>query len=1079
MLAAEYFGSPRCIRAFARVVAEGDGVLLPDPDVASHRPGSLLAAFGRASDAVAAALQLVASAPAELRIGMHTGEVHPREEGDYAAPILHAAARLRDLAHRGQVLVSGATAPLVQDRLPDAASLTDVGVHPLADRARSERVVQLCHPDLATGFPPLGMSNSHAAQQLPIPSTSFVGRSAELAEVSRLLACHRLVTLTGTGGVGKTRLAIEVAVGLADGFDDGVCFVNLAPIRDPALVPIAVARALGLPDRPGDTTMTAVLARYVGERRMLVLLDNCEHLLGASASLVAAVVDAGGRSRLLTTSRQPLGVAGEVSWRVPSLALADEAVELFTDRAAFARAGFAVTADEAESLAEICRRLDGIPLALELAAARVRALSLTEMLNTLHDRFRLLTGGPWTVVPRHQTLRASVDWSHALLTEPERILFRRVAVFHGGFDLNAVQAVAAGRDLPQQQVLELLILLVDKSLVVADPSSRHTRYRLLETVRQYAAEKMSESGETSVLGELHRDYYTGLAMSSQPGGPLDEERRIQWADIEIENLRAAFAWSRETPDAERALQLASSLQPLWRGRGRASEGLAWFDAILGEEDPDRDRPSSVRARALADKSVLVAYTTGHDSLTQAQQALAIARQLDDPALLANALAACGYNTAHQAQVAQPYFAEATAIARTVDDRRTLTRCLTLQAYGAVMAGDLKGARTAGEEGNRLADEISDPVESRRCRTWLAWSQIMDGHLNEAVTRFREVRIEAEDAQDKMYVVLSLMGLAHALAYLGDAGPACTAAREAVAAASDLGGLSESAAGVALAVAAIAAGDTTTAHAAGQLVMQHIGTSGQGPINVAPIAQVALLTGDLVAARWWADRAVAATAGWHRIRALTTRAVIARRQGDFFQARHDVDEALTCGAETGATVGIADVFECHADLSADVGKCRDAARLFAAAQALRGRTGEGSFPLRRADDKAALAMLRSSMGKPDFDAAWAAGASLSTAEAISFGLRGRGSRKRPANGWAALTRAEREVVRLLSEGLTNNDIADRMFISPRTVQTHLTHIYAKLGLVSRAQLIRETARQQVAHPFAQRPAVRGASSPGWS
>ncbi len=278
-----------------------------------------------------------------------------------------------------------------------------------------------------------------------------------------------MVTLTGAGGVGKTRLAIQVAAAMAGEFGDGVWYVDLAPITDPELVAVTVARALGLPDQPGRSTMDT-LPRFVRDRQMLVVLDNCEHLLDASAELVVALLSGAAGLTLLATSREAIGVAGEVSWRVPSLSLADEAIELFTDRARHARPDFTLTDDNAAVVGEICARLDGVPLAIELAAARVRALSLAEILDSLHDRFRLLTGGARTAVRRQQTLRASVDWSHALLTEPERVLFRRLAVFLGGFDLDAAQAVAGGGDVQRYQVLDQLTLLVDKSLVVADDS---------------------------------------------------------------------------------------------------------------------------------------------------------------------------------------------------------------------------------------------------------------------------------------------------------------------------------------------------------------------------------------------------------------------------------------------------------------------------------------------------------------------------------------------------------------------------------------------------------------------------------
>ena len=442
--------------------------------------------------------------------------------------------------------------------------------------------------------------------------TSFVGRDAELTQVRELLAENRLVTLTGAGGVGKTRLAIQVAAQLAGEFGDGVWYVDLAPITDPELVPVTVARALGLPDQPGRSTMDTLL-RFVRDRQMLVVLDNCEHLLDASAELVVALLSGAPGLTVLATSREAIGVAGEVSWRVPSLSLADEAIELFTDRARHARPDFTVTDDNAAAVGEICARLDGVPLAIELAAARVRALSLAEILDSLHDRFRLLTGGARTAVRRQQTLRASVDWSHALLTEPERVLFRRLAVFLGGFDLDAAQTVAGGGDVERYQVLDQLTLLVDKSLVVADDSGGRTRYRLLETVRQYALEKLGESGEADAVRSRHRDHYTAMAAVLDAPAGSDYEQRLEQADTEIDNLRAAFGWSRENSDIELALTLASSLQPLWLARGRIREGLAWFDAALADLDAQHPEvAAAVRARALADKAVLDTWAGAAD-----------------------------------------------------------------------------------------------------------------------------------------------------------------------------------------------------------------------------------------------------------------------------------------------------------------------------------------------------------------------------------------------------------------------------------------------------------------------------------
>ena len=502
LLSAEVDGSMRLWQDKPDVMAAAMGRLnqIVGDVIAAHggmRPvehgegDSFEVAFARASDAVVAALQLQRAPllPIRLRIGVRTGEVQLHDGDRFAAPGINRTARLRDLAHGGQTVLSGGTVELVADRLPEGAWLSELGAHRLRDLPDPERVAQLCHPDLLNQFPPLRAARTVGSRHLPVQLTSFIGRGVELVELQRIVAEKRLVTLTGAGGVGKTRLAVQVATEMAGRYRDGVWYVDLAPVIDPELLPLAAARAFGLPDQPGRSTMDT-LSGFLADRELLVVLDTCEHLLDASAALAVAVLGAAPGLTLLATSREPIGVAGELSWRVPSLSLADEAAELFVDRARHARPDLAVGTDDAAAVAEICARLDGLPLAIELAAARVRALSLAEILDGLHDRFRLLTGGARTAVRRHQTLRASVDWSHALLTDSERVLFRRLAVFVGGFDLDAARAVAAGGDIEHFQVLDQLGLLIDKSLVVADSTGGASRYRLLDTVRQYGAEKL-------------------------------------------------------------------------------------------------------------------------------------------------------------------------------------------------------------------------------------------------------------------------------------------------------------------------------------------------------------------------------------------------------------------------------------------------------------------------------------------------------------------------------------------------------------------------------------------------------------
>ena len=1024
---------------------------------------SFVAAFARASDALAAAVELQRAplAPIRLRIGVHTGEVQLRDEGNYAGPTINRTARLRDLAHGGQTVLSGATEVMVVDRLPPDTWLTDLGTHPLRDLPRPERVVQLCHPDLVNEFPPLRVSGTVVSTRLPAQLTSFVGRDAELTQLRELLAQNRVVTLTGAGGVGKTRLAIQVAAEMAGEFGDGVWYVDLAPITDPELVPVTVARALGLPDQPGRSTIDALL-RFVRDRQMLVVLDNCEHLLDASATLVVALLSGAAGLTVLATSREAIGVAGEVSWRVPSLSLADEAIELFTDRARHARPDFTLTDDNAAVVGEICARLDGVPLAIELAAARVRALSLAEILDSLHDRFRLLTGGARTAVRRQQTLRASVDWSHALLTEPERVLFRRLAVFLGGCDLDAAQAVAGGGDVQRYQVLDQLTLLVDKSLVVADDSRGRTRYRLLETVRQYAQEKLGESGEADAVRARHRDYYTALAAVLDAPAGRDYEQRLEQAEIEIDNLRAAFGWSRENSAIELALALASSLQPLWLGRGRIREGLAWFDAILADLGAQRPEvAAAARARALADHAVLDTWAGAAARTDQAEQALAIARDVDDPAVLARALTACGFTAAasYHGEVARACFTEAIGLARTLDDRWRLSHILGWQAQGAHAAGDPTAVRAASEEGRDLADAIGDGFSSRVCRFCLGSAQLNQGDLAGAAALFGEVAAEAQAAHDEIWRVVSLGGQTIALAHQGEVAAARAAAEATLRGGAELGGRWAVIGHAAVGVTALAAGDRAAVHEAREAARQDMIVVSGAAAATQRIwnAEAALADRDLATARRWADEAVSTTTGMWLTWALTTRARVAIAQGEPEQAERDAHDALTCAAGIKAHLLIPDVLECLAALAGQDDSHREAARLFGAAHGIRERIGEVRFKVWDAGYEASAAAVRDALGEKDFESAWAEGAALSTEEAIAYAQRGRGERKRPTSGWSSLTPTERDVVRLVSEGLGNKDVATRLFVSPRTVQTHLTHVYTKLGLNSRVQLAQEAAR----------------------
>ena len=425
---------------------------------------SFFAAFGQASDAVAAACEAQTrlwaeswpeQAPIRVRLAIHTGEAGL----DYRGPDVNRCARLRSIAHGGQVLLSAAAAALVRTRLPDGAALVDLGPHRLRDLTHPERVFQLTHPNLPGDFPPVRSLDSYK-HNLPVQLTNFVGRDREIEEVKELLFGHHLVTLTGAGGSGKTRLALQVAGELVDRFDEGVWLVDLAAVTDAATVVRAVASAVGAVESAGRP-LTESLIEHVRGKKLLLIVDNCEHVIGASSELVEMLLRSLPELRIVATSREALNVPGEAAWRIPTMSLPErrraptaheiarfEAVQLFADRAANARRGFALTDRDAADVAEICRRLDGIPLAIELAAARLRILSSHDILARLEDRFRLLTGGSRTALPRQQTLRAAVEWSHDLLSEPERILFRRLSALVGGFDLDAAERCVGAKCWP-------------------------------------------------------------------------------------------------------------------------------------------------------------------------------------------------------------------------------------------------------------------------------------------------------------------------------------------------------------------------------------------------------------------------------------------------------------------------------------------------------------------------------------------------------------------------------------------------------------------------------------------------------
>ena len=931
-----------------------------------------------------------------------------------------------------------------------------------------------------------------SAHNLPVQLTRFIGRGAEILEVRGLLADSRLVTLTGAGGVGKTRLALQAAATALTEFPAGVWLVDLAPLTKDGLVPLALAGVLGLTDERARSTMATVTG-FIGDRRMLVVLDNCEHMLDACALLAEELLRACPEVVILATSREPIGVAGETTWRVPSLPVNGEAVELFADRAQRARPGFAISAANGEAVAEICRRLDGIPLAIELAASRLRAFSPAEIAAGLHDRFRLLTGGSRTAVRRQQTLRGSVDWSHALLTEPERVLFRRLAVFAGGFDRMAAEIVGSANDLDQHQVLEQLAELVDKSLVAAEEAEGATRYRLLETIRQYAAEKLAESGEADAVRTRHRDHYAVVASElARPAG--DRHRQIRQVEDNIDNLRAAFQWSLEVSDRETALRLALWLWPIWRGRSRMREGLAWLDSALGgDSDFAAAMPPDVRIPALVDAVVLAAETSAAPRIAQAEEAVALARQVGDHALLGRALLAAGLAAGNAGQDGEPYIAEAAmlarqagsagmlaaagylardgqphiaeaiALARQSGDAGMLAEMLRWQAFAALDSQDLVAARPAAEEGAALADRAGRQQTSLRCRMLLSTTLILQGEFGQARSLLSRVISESESEQLLLWKMHGLGNLGWALALMGEPTEARALGEASIAIADDLGMTLHAMTGyTCLAHAAMAAGDGDALRKANEAAWQRSSSRSRlRPAYHINAAVADLAAADLQGAREQADQGIAAAAELNMkyalMSALLVSAQVAIAVRDVGRAHDDAYHALTIGRDIESQSGIIGALECLGAMAPGAEEQHKAARLLGAADAHRRVIGYRRFRLGQAGYDSTVAELRTSMGNAEFDEAWDAGAALTLDEAVNYALRGHGERNRPAFGWLSLTPAEREVARLVAEGLANKDIAARLFVSPRTVQTHLTHMYGKLGITSRLQLAQQAAR----------------------
>ena len=902
---------------------------------------------------------------------------------------------------------------------------------------------------------------------LPMSLTSFVGRERELDQLRSLfLAGKRMVTLVGIGGIGKTRLALELGFSASDLGWANVYFVELASLADPGLVGAAVLEAVGA---ASSRSPLRAAADHLREATALVVLDCCEHVLGAARGAAEVLLRGCPFVTVLATSRSPLDVDGELVWQVPSLSVqkrdgagetgASDAARLFADRASHAQPRFDLGEDAAGAFEAIVRRVDGIPLAIELAAARIRVLSAEEIADGLDDQLRLLGGGHRSD-PRHRTIRASLDWSHDLLTDSERQLFARLSVFAAGFDLAAATAVCAGDGIVPSRVLDEVEGLVDKSLLAVERRTGATRFRMLDFVRQYAAERLAAAGEGDLLAERHRGYFRALAQRAD---------RELWAlaaagrarlDDESPNLRAAIDdGCHRAPDD--ALTIAAALGLYWRVRGRLAEGMAMTEQSLAAASAEA---SPVRALALAKLSVL-SFWLGDFARTQSAAASAVemGAAVGDTRSQALALSRLGALVIlGDPDAGDPMLVRAAELARTAGDQVALCDALGSLAISYFCQDDPRAMRGPLEETLRVAEAIGYEDDIRWCLWCLAHTAFSAGDLAGARAH-AERALAMMPGQDR----LSRYGAVEILCLVDASAGAADAARERAVA--DLGRSRQErlrlGTGVlmhALGVAALAAGDLDrAAQWATDLYEQESEVRYLAWHAQQILVAVALARGDSAQAKIGVERLLAAAEPLRNRRARAAghlglaRALLL--EGDDERAEAVAHEALTVLMDNGWRPGVIDALDILAEIAQFQGKHERAVRLSAAARMQRGILGLAAFPTARERTERQQAAAGAALGAEKLAHASRDGAALSLDEAVAYAQRGRGAHARAAHGWASLSPVERQVVDLASNGVNNPNIARELFISRNTVKAHLSHAYAKLGVTNRIELARLAVR----------------------
>jgi predicted ATPase/class 3 adenylate cyclase len=707
-------------------------------------------AFHTATDALRAAVKSQIdlwnenwdTASIKVRMGIHTGKAEVQENGEYHGFLtMSRVQRLMSAGHGGQVLISLATEELVRDELPEDVSLRDMGEKRLKDLIRPERIYQLMISNLPVDFPPLKTLDTYR-HNLPAQMTSFIGREKEMAEITQAINEHRLVTLTGSGGTGKTRLSLQVAAKMLEQFRDGVWFVELAPLSDPALVPNTIASVLGVREEQGRPLM-ATLLDWLSNKEILFVLDNCEHLVEACAEFAATGLQTSRGTRILASSREALGITGETAYRVSSLEVPNPkdsismdtinqytAVRLFIERATQALGTFSVTNANAPVMAQICYRLDGIPLAIELAAVRVKVLRVEQIAERLDNRFRLLTGGSRAALPRQQTLSALIDWSYDLLPETEQMLLRRLSAFVGGWTLEAAETVCADESIESLEVMDLLTHLVDKSLVGMDELAIEPRYRMLETIREYAREKLLAANERDQLRNQHLQFFVQLAEQTQRN--LETAQRTVWLprmESEHDNLRAALEWACER-DLETARWLAGILERFWFFGDHLSEAHTWYARVL--DSGDRATITKGLALALLSSGIV---SLNLEYLDEAQvsfeQSVVFWQKLGLQKWLAASLAWLAYFLIQRGEHAHAHdlFTKHELLFRASADSATLG--WVLSNWGSVKAAirrDDPSAKALLDEALSLGQSLQDPLSLLLSYSSLGdWAILQDDH----------------------------------------------------------------------------------------------------------------------------------------------------------------------------------------------------------------------------------------------------------------------------------------------------------------------------------------------------------------